>query len=105
LAARRASGLDVYGRLGSLATYGFVAAHGLVCAALPSYLRGHGAFHAAARIITPLACLAKVLAMVGNVYPVPEGPYGKLPFICLAYLTSGLLWYVLFVRSRTTAAK
>jgi len=104
LAARGASGLDVYGWLGSLATYGFIVAYGLVCAALPSYLRGHGAFHAAARIITPLACLAMVLALVGNLYPVPEGPYGKLPYIYLAYLSAGLLWYALFVRNRTAAA-
>jgi len=104
LAAQGASGLDVYGWLGSLATYGFIVTYGLVCAALPSYLRGHGAFHAAARIITPLACLAMVLALVGNLYPVPEGPYGKLPYIYLAYLSAGLLWYALFVRNRTAAA-
>ena len=104
VAARGASGLDVYGWLGSLATYGFIVAYGLVCAALPSYLRGHGAFHASARIITPLACLVMLLALVGNLYPVPEGPYGKLPYVCLAYLTAGLLWYALFVRSRTLAA-
>jgi hypothetical protein len=31
---------------------------------------------------------------VGNFYPVPEGPYGKLPYIYLAYLTGGLLWFL-----------
>ena len=36
-----------------------------------------------------------VLALVGNLYPVPEGPYGKLPYIYLAYLAAGLLWFVL----------
>ena len=39
LAARGASGLDVYGWLGSLATYGFIVAYALVCIALPRYLR------------------------------------------------------------------
>jgi amino acid transporter len=33
LAARGASGLDVYGWMGSLATYGFIVAYALVCLA------------------------------------------------------------------------
>jgi len=36
-----------------------------------------------------------LLALVGNLYPVPEGPYGKLPYIYLAYLIAGLLWFLL----------
>lgn len=43
LAARGASGLDVYGWMGSLATYGFIVTYALVCLALPRYLRDHGA--------------------------------------------------------------
>jgi hypothetical protein len=33
--------------------------------------------------------------LVGNLYPVPEGPYGKLPYVYLAYLMAGLLWFAL----------
>src|SRR6202790_3248768 len=43
LAMRGASGLDVYGWLGSLATYGFIVTYALVCFALPMYLRQRGA--------------------------------------------------------------
>jgi amino acid transporter len=93
LAARGASGLDVYGWLGSLATYGFIVAYMLVCVALPRYLRNHGAFRAGAQIVPWLAGIAMLLALVGNFYPIPEGPYGKLPYIYLAYLTAGLLWF------------
>ena len=98
LAARGASGLDVYGWLGSLATYGFIVAYALVCVALPRYLRSHGAFRPGAQVIPWLAGVAMLLALVGNFYPVPEGPYGKLPYIYLAYLVAGLLWF--FVRAR-----
>ena len=104
LAARGASGLDVYGWLGSLATYGFIVAYALVCVALPRYLRHHGVFRAGAQVVPGLAGAAMLLALVGNLYPVPEGPYGKLPFIYLAYLTAGLLWFVIRRRNRTTAA-
>jgi len=102
LAARRASGLDVYGWMGSLATYGFIVAYALVCVALPRYLRDHGASHAGAKIIPWLACIAMLLALVGNLYPVPEGPYGKLPYIYLAYLTAGFLWFLLSRRNKNS---
>jgi hypothetical protein len=42
-------------------------------------------------------------ALVGNLYPVPEGPYGKLPYIYLAYLSAGMLWF--FWPGRTQAAE
>ncbi|MGA7930627.1 MAG: APC family permease [Candidatus Sulfotelmatobacter sp.] len=93
LAARGASGLDVYGWLGSLATYGFIVAYGLVCVALPRYLRTHGAYRPGAQVIPWLAGIAMLLALAGNLYPVPEGPYGKLPYMYLAYLTAGLAWF------------
>ena len=99
LAARGASGLDVYGWMGSLATYGFIVAYALVCFALPRYLQEHGALRTDAQIISGLACAAMIAAMVGNLYPVPEGPYGKLPYIYLTFLLAGLLWFA--IRGRT----
>jgi amino acid transporter len=95
LAARGASGLDVYGWMGSLATYGFIVAYALVCVALPRYLRAHGAYRPGMQIIPWLAFTAMLLALIGNLYPVPEGPYGKLPYIYLAYLCAGMLWFFL----------
>jgi len=95
LAARGASGLDVYGWMGSLATYGFIVAYALVCVALPRYLRDHGAYRPGAQIIPWLAFAAMLLALIGNLYPIPEGPYGKLPFIYLAYLCAGMVWFLL----------
>jgi len=93
LAYRGSSGLDVYGWLGSLATYGFIVAYALVCVALPRYLRDHGVFRPGAQIIPWLAFLAMLSALAGNLYPVPEGPYGKLPYIYLVYLSAGLLLF------------
>jgi len=103
LAARRASGLDVYGWMGSLATYGFIVAYALVCGALPRYLREHGASNTGATVVSALAAAAMVLALVGNLYPVPEGPYGKLPYIYLAYLAAGLGWFVVRARTRRSS--
>ena len=60
LAYHGSSGLDVYGWMGSLATYGFIVTYALVCAALPRYLRSHGAFRPGAQIIPWLAFIAMV---------------------------------------------
>jgi amino acid transporter len=103
LAACGASGLDVYGWLGSLATYGFIVAYGLVCVALPRYLRDHGAQLGGAYFLSSLAGVVMALALIGNLYPVPEGPYGKLPYIYLAYLIAGLVWFAFRQRNRNSA--
>ncbi len=103
LAYRGASGLDVYGWMGSLATYGFIVAYALVCVGLPRYLRQYRAFSSGAQIIPWLAAAAMLLALVGNLYPVPEGPYGKLPYIYLAYLIAGLGWFL--VRGKRSGTK
>jgi amino acid transporter len=105
LAARGASGFDVYGWMGSLATYGFIVAYALVCGALPRYLRAKNLFRAGDRIIPVLASCAMLLALVGNFYPVPEGPYGKLPYIYLAYLIGGLLWFALSSRHKSASVQ
>ncbi|HEY2646048.1 MAG TPA: APC family permease [Candidatus Acidoferrales bacterium] len=101
LAHLGSSGLDVYGWMGSLATYGFIVAYALVCAALPRYLRDHGVFRPGMQVIPWLAFIAMLAALVGNLYPVPEGPYGKLPYIYLAYLCAGLLWFFWQVRKES----
>jgi amino acid transporter len=103
LAMRGASGLDIYGWLGSLATYGFIVAYGLVCLGLPKYLRDHGVFRPGAQIIPWLAATAMVLALIGNLYPVPEGPYGKLPYVYLVYLAAGLGWFFWNQRKQISA--
>jgi amino acid transporter len=100
LAEYGASGLDVYGWLGSLATYGFIVAYALVCIALPGYLRQHKIFRAGSQILPWIAGAAMLLALAGNLYPVPEGPYGKLPYIYLGCLTAGLIWFVICERKK-----
>ena len=95
LAVKGTSGLDVYGWLGMLAVYGFVVSYGLVCFALPGYLRDHhGVVNLATKTIPYIACLAMVYALVANLYPAQEGAYGKLPYIYLAYLAAVLVVFV-----------
>ncbi|HEX4426874.1 MAG TPA: APC family permease [Terriglobales bacterium] len=103
LAYRGADGLDVYGWMGSLATYGFIVTYALVCIALPSYLRNHNVYRPGARIIPWIAFAAMVLALGWNLYPVQAGPYGRMPYIYLAYLIAGLVWFLIHGRMKNKA--
>jgi amino acid transporter len=101
LAVRGASGVDVYGWLGMLAVYGFVTSYGLVCFALPGYLREHhGVVNLATQTIPYIACLAMVYAVVANIYPAQEGVYGKLPYVFLAYLAVVVSLFVFRTRAK-----
>jgi amino acid transporter len=102
LAERGTSGLDVYGWMGTLATYGFIVSYALVCFALPKYLRAHhGMAGATIRLVSWLAFAAMVFALIANLYPVPEGTYGKLPYIYLAYLAGVLVLFAFRSRPKT----
>jgi len=50
-------------------------------------------FSAWARVISALAGIAMLLALVGNLYPVPEGPTENSRTSILAYLTLGMLCF------------
>jgi hypothetical protein len=69
---------------------------------LPRYLREHGVLRSGAQIVPWLAAAAMVLALAGNLYPVPEGPYGRLPYIYLGYLAAGLGWFFWTARAEKT---
>src|SRR5260370_31112285 len=69
LAARGASGLDVYGWMGSLATYGFIVAYALICVALPRYLRYRGAFRRGMQLVSDSARLPRLVEFQGILIP------------------------------------
>jgi amino acid transporter len=92
LTARRVSGMDIYGYMGSLSVYGFITVYFLVAAALPIYLRRRAQLTPAALILAAAAAVAMLLAMAGTLYtgePIPP-PYNILPYLYLAYLALGL---------------
>ena len=92
LAVRHVSPSDIYGWLGSLATYGFLTAYALVCLAAPSFLRREGALTPLWVVLSGAGFVAMLLAIAGSVYPVPQGAYRWLPYIYMVYLAAGWMW-------------
>jgi hypothetical protein len=66
-------------------------------------LRNHGVFRPGAQVIPGLTCFVMLLALAGNLYPIPEGAYGRLPLIFLGYLALGLLWFFWSAKRKKTA--
>jgi hypothetical protein len=56
-----------------------------------------------ARIIPWIAFAAMVLALGWNLFPVQAGPYGRMPYIYLAYLIAGLVWFLIHGRMKNKA--
>src|ERR1700689_5081018 len=83
---------EIYGLIGTLATFGFVTVYILVSAAAPLYLRSLGCLTPQAMGISVLAILAMSAALLGNLYPVPEAPYSYLPYLYAALLMAGFAW-------------
>jgi amino acid transporter len=91
LAVRGASSADIYGWMGSLATYGFITVYGLVCVALPIRLKRLRSLTQTTLWIAVAGAVAMMLAFVGNLYPMPQAPYSWLPYVYLGYLLAALV--------------
>jgi amino acid transporter len=98
LTMRGVSGSDIYGWMGSLATYGFITVYGQVTFALPFYLKVKQHLTAPLLLLSIAATAAMVLALVGTLYPVPPAPYNWLPYLYLGYLIAGLVWFAASTR-------
>jgi amino acid transporter len=92
MAERGMNLFDIYGLIGTLATFGFVTVYILVSAAAPIYLRSKGLLTPQALGISVLAILAMSAALLGNLYPVPDPPYSYLPYLYAALLLIGFTW-------------
>jgi amino acid transporter len=91
---RGVSLFDIYGLIGTLATFGFVTVYILVSVAAPLYLRSRGCLTPQAIVISALAIFAMGLALLGSLYPVPATPYSLLPYIYAVLLAGGFAWSV-----------
>ncbi|MGI8960896.1 MAG: APC family permease [Bryobacteraceae bacterium] len=100
LAGRGASGFDINGWLGSLATYGFITSYVLVCVAMPLHLLKRHQLSGRAILLSASATLFMLAALVSSIYPVPPAPYSWLVALFLLYMAAGFLWSMLTHRQR-----
>jgi amino acid transporter len=82
--------MDVFGYLGSLATFGFLVSYVLVSIAAPLFLRRRRELTRFSVVIAAAALVLLLIPVVGSVYPVPDAPYNKLPYFFLILMGLGV---------------
>ncbi|OLP62637.1 hypothetical protein BJF93_12430 [Xaviernesmea oryzae] len=95
--------LDTFGLLGTIATYGFLFAYGLVAVGVPFFLRRIGQFRSWHAIMSAVTLVLLAIPLAGSLYPVPPYPFSILPYIFLALLALGVLWF-LVLKARAPAS-
>jgi len=89
LLARGTAVMDIFGYLGTLATFGFLLSYVLVAAAAPLYLRGRKELTPRGIAGSAVTLLLLAVPIVGSVYPVPDAPYNYLPYVFAALMAAG----------------
>lgn len=87
--------LDIYGYLGTIATYGFLIAYILISIAAPVYLYRQQALSIFDIAIAAIAIIFMLIPVVGSVYPVPAAPFNVFPYLFLMYLVVGGGWFLM----------
>jgi len=86
---------DIYGWLGTIATYGFLFNYALVTIAAPVYLYREKELKLKDIVLSVITFIILLIPIVGSVYPFPAYPYNLFPFIFLAWLVIGTVWFII----------
>lgn len=86
---------DIYGWLGTVATFGFLFNYALATIAAPVYLYKQKELRIKDIVISIITFIILLIPVVGSVYPLPAYPYNLFPFIFLAWLVAGTVWFVI----------
>jgi amino acid transporter len=97
------TGPDIYGWLGSLSVFGFLTAYALVAVALPFARKALGQHSHLITVVSAFTALVMIAGIFGTVYPVPDAPVRYFPYIYIAYLGMGMIWFL--ARRKTICAR
>lgn len=86
---------DIYGWIGTLATFGFLLNYGLIALSVPAYLHREKELRTKHIVLSVITVLVLLIPIVGSVYPLPAYPYNLFPFIFVAWLIVGGLWLLI----------
>jgi amino acid transporter len=90
--------LDAFNDAGTFGAFGFLGAYFLISVAAPAYLKRRGQLGGREVALSAASVLLLLVPAVGSVYPVPSWPVNIFPYIFLAYVAIGLIWFMLLRR-------
>ncbi len=92
---RAFTGSDMYDLLGSLSVFGFLTVYALVALALPFARRAVGQHSHLLAAISIFTVLVLVLIAVFDLRSTADELHARIPWIYLAYIAAGIVWYAL----------
>lgn len=101
LVAKLGGYFDIYGWVGTIATFGFIFSYFVVALAAPFYLRQRGELKVRNILLAVATVAILSVPIAGSVFPLPAGVYAYFPFVFLGWLLVGLAWYA-YRRSNST---
>jgi amino acid transporter len=93
--------LDAFNDAGTFGAFGFLGAYFLITFAAPAYLKKRGEMSMAALGLSVASAVLLLVPAVGSVYPMPSWPVNIFPYIFLAYLACGFVWFMMLRRNPT----
>jgi amino acid transporter len=103
LAALSVKLMDVYGYLGSISTFGFLASYLLVSIGAPVFLKKRGELKPRNVAVSAVSVVLVGIPFIGVLYPVPDYPLNLLPYVFVGLLLLGAL-YFLYLRRKSPEA-
>jgi len=84
---------DIYGWVGTIATFGFLLNYVLIAIAAPAYIHREKELSGKDLVLSAVTVLVLSIPIAGSIYPVPPAPYAYFPWIFLGWLLAGGLWF------------
>jgi amino acid transporter len=88
------TGSTMYDLLGSLSVFGFLTAYVLVAIALPFARRAAGQHSRLLAAVSVLTVAVIVVIAVFDLQSASDAVHARIPFLYLAYIATGLAWYL-----------
>jgi len=85
--------LNAFGWTGTIASFGFVIVYLGMCIAAPLELRKTGEMKPLNVLVGVAGVALMAFVIWGSVYPVPAYPFNILPYLFLAYMIIGAVWF------------
>jgi len=85
--------LNAFGWTGTLASFGFVIVYLAMCIAAPVEMKKTGDMKLLNVLIGAVGVALMLFVIYGSVYPVPAYPFNILPYLFLAYMMIGAVWF------------
>jgi amino acid transporter len=84
---------DTFGWYGTMASFGFIVVYLMCSICAPVYLKKLGVVTTKDYVFGGLGVVLMAASVIGSLYPVPAWPMNVLPYIFLAYMAVGAIYF------------